>query len=461
MKKLLLLSGILFVYLSSFAQCADSTNIYSFTYKGQRYEVVKENKSWSDAVTCAVSRGGYLAHINDKQEDSAVFKQLSDFAGIILSNTTATNDGGGGSYVWLGGNDLASEGAWIWDGDTSGASSPFWNGGPGGTLVSGAYQNWGTDAVKTSKQEPDNYFDLQDVLAMGLVKWPVGNPTTTYGLAGQWNDLNDQNALYYLIEYDCAETTAFIQETSCSASYTSPSGKVWTTSAVYTDTIPNNAGCDSVITIDLTVNESTQHTEMASSCNVFTSPNGKEWTTTGIFKDTIANKAGCDSIITFDLTIVSPNNAVTKKKDTLTSASTVGTYQWLDCSNNYTPITGATNQYYVPTQNGEFAIEVTQSGCVDTSECQVFSLSSVAALYEDQIKIYPNPITDFLQISLKEGSMLNDVIVTDVAGRRYDVETVQKGKTLRRLNMSSMRPGTYMIIMEIDNYQIIRQVQKQ
>ena len=51
-----------------------------------------------------------------------------------------------------------------------------------------------------------------------------------------------------------AETTETITANVCD-SYTSPSGKTWTTSNTYSDTIANTAGCDSVITVNLTVRE--------------------------------------------------------------------------------------------------------------------------------------------------------------------------------------------------------------
>jgi uncharacterized repeat protein (TIGR03803 family) len=56
------------------------------------------------------------------------------------------------------------------------------------------------------------------------------------------------------IEAICVETADTITEVTCD-NYTSPSGRyTWTTSGTYKDTIPNAEGCDSVITINLTVN---------------------------------------------------------------------------------------------------------------------------------------------------------------------------------------------------------------
>lgn len=166
------------------AQCANSSNIYSFSYDGRTYEIVKENKTWTDAAACAVERGGILAEINDVNEQNALFNELSSNAGITNSNTIAP-DGGGGAYVWIGGNDLAIEGNWVWDGNNDGTQAQFWMGTYTGSPVGGLYNNWG--------DEPDDYFG-QDALGLSLNGWPLG-------FAGQWNDLNDSNALYFMIEH--------------------------------------------------------------------------------------------------------------------------------------------------------------------------------------------------------------------------------------------------------------------
>lgn len=175
---------------SSFAQCADSANVHAFNYGGTNYELVRENITWQGAAACAVSRGGYLAEIDDASENTALFAELTTNAGITFSNTTAP-DGGGGSYVWIGGNDLATEGTWIWDGDNTGASVQFWQGTASGTAVGGLYNNWGN--------EPDD-FNGQDALGLSLNGWPLGS-------AGEWNDVDETNQMYFLIEFPSSAGT--------------------------------------------------------------------------------------------------------------------------------------------------------------------------------------------------------------------------------------------------------------
>lgn len=170
---------------SSFGQCADSANIYSFYHNGNFYELVRESKTWVEASACAVERGGRLAEIMDGLEQDAIFNELTNNAGINNTNTIAS-DGGGASYVWIGGNDLNVEGDWIWDGDNFGGGAQFWVGASTGNPVGGLFNNWG--------DEPDDFGSGQDGLGFALTDWPLG-------VAGQWNDVYELNTLHYLIEY--------------------------------------------------------------------------------------------------------------------------------------------------------------------------------------------------------------------------------------------------------------------
>jgi ELWxxDGT repeat protein len=70
--------------------------------------------------------------------------------------------------------------------------------------------------------------------------------------------------------------------------------------------LQNAAGCDSTITLNLTILNSSSATETQTSCDSFIWPiNGQTYITSGQYIDTIPNAAGCDSIISLDLTIMS------------------------------------------------------------------------------------------------------------------------------------------------------------
>jgi gliding motility-associated-like protein len=99
-------------------------------------------------------------------------------------------------------------------------------------------------------------------------------------------------------------SSALLTPTVCDH-YRSPSGiYYWTNSGTYFDTLTNSYGCDSVITVNLIVKNNSYASISSTHCDNYYSPSGKySWSHTGIYKDTLLNKAGCDSVITIDLTI--------------------------------------------------------------------------------------------------------------------------------------------------------------
>ena len=86
-------------------------------------------------------------------------------------------------------------------------------------------------------------------------------------------------------------------------SYTSPSGNyTWTVSNTYNDTIPNAMLCDSVITINLTINNSSTASISESVCGSYDFF-GTILTSSGVYVETISNAMMCDSVITLTLDV--------------------------------------------------------------------------------------------------------------------------------------------------------------
>lgn len=208
-----------------------------------------------------------------------------------------------------------------------------------------------------------------------------------------------------------ASTYGMLTETVCD-SYTSPSGiYTWSASGLYTDTIANTAGCDSVITIDLTVLPSTFAVIDEAGCGSYTSPSGLyTWTSSGLYYDTIPNVFGCDSLITINLSIIVVDTSVTQSGSTLTANAAGIGYQWVDCASGYSAISGATSQSFTPLESGDYAVVVYQEGCEDTSACYTVTLVNLMEnTFESAISIFPNPTDGNVNVDL--GSWFDDVHV--------------------------------------------------
>ena len=90
---------------------------------------------------------------------------------------------------------LNSEQVWVDDG------TQFWQGGRGGSRVDGRFNNWPLGF------EPDN-FGLpsreQDAAGITLTGFPLDVPP--WGAPSQWNDVDINNNLYYVVEFDTGNT---------------------------------------------------------------------------------------------------------------------------------------------------------------------------------------------------------------------------------------------------------------
>ena len=181
----------------------DTLTTYPFTYNGISSEVVMNMHTWTMAAHVADLRGGHLVHLDSKEECDSVWDAIMNGAQVPF-NYTIVNDGGGIAYVWIGGTDQDSEGMWLWDGDDDGQGPIFWMGqgaagAGGGYPIGGAFNLWGGASTGTPN-EPDDFLSNQDAAAIGLEAWPQG--TGGLGIAGEWNDIDQANTLYYVIEYD-------------------------------------------------------------------------------------------------------------------------------------------------------------------------------------------------------------------------------------------------------------------
>ncbi len=209
----------------------------------------------------------------------------------------------------------------------------------------------------------------------------------------------------------CNATSSSISVSDCN-SYTSPSGNyIWTVDGTYLDTIVNENGCDSIITINLTIN-STNSSFTVTACDSMTSPSGNyTWTSSGTFMDTIPNSVGCDSVMMFNLTINTVDTSVSVSGATLTANASGATYQWLNCDSSNSPIAGETSQSYMA--NGNYAVVITKNGCTDTSACfNINSVGIVGIINNNLLIVFPNPsIGTFMIQSTSEGvySILNEL----------------------------------------------------
>ncbi len=247
-------------------------------------------------------------------------------------------------------------------------------------------------------------------------------------------------------------TESDISETSC-GSYTAPDGQIYNSSGIKTAVIPNATGCDSTITINLTVNHSTESSITETSCDSF-EWNGTTYTTSGDYSFTTINSAGCDSTaylhLTIDPTPATP--AITQDGTVLHSDAGDGN-QWYDLNGL---IHEAIYQDYEVTDYNGYYVIVTLSNCSSQPSNTIHVVATGIELSDIKriIKVYPNPVSDEFTIEMEGQNDRYAFEVVNASGMVvYDGSFTQKTK----VQTSNFAPGIYLIKIGTGNaYEFIK-----
>lgn len=214
-----------------------------------------------------------------------------------------------------------------------------------------------------------------------------------------------------------------------------------------THIIPNSVGCDSVITLNFTAISSTQFTDVQTACKEFTWINGVTYNTNNnTATHIIPNANGCDSIITLSLTINNVSDLSIESAGSTFSASLNGaTYQWINCDNN-TAIIGETNQSFTPSEAGNYAIQIEENGCIDTTNCVYFSTTvGLNEMENKKISLYPNPTSGKLTVNLNN-EQFDSIEVLSLDGKLLNTISIN-GKSQIELELNYNK-GVYLLVFK-------------
>ena len=235
-------------------------------------------------------------------------------------------------------------------------------------------------------------------------------------------------------------------------------GITYSGSGEYQKIYTSASGCDSIFTLQLTINQAADSTFNETACFAYLwSANGVTYTASGIYKDTITTVSGCDSILLLNLVIDSVDVGVSKNANVLTADQGGVTYQWLDCSIGMQEISGATSQSYIADKNGSYAVIITDGNCSDTSACiSVTSIGIGDNIMDDVFVIYPNPNTGTFSITFDVKQPTVKIRLISIDGKQILLDNRRDVKSLDyKINVA---PGKYFILIETNDGERIKEI---
>ena len=249
-----------------------------------------------------------------------------------------------------------------------------------------------------------------------------------------------------------------ISETICSGESYNFNGQTLTASGQYTSTLANSIGCDSLITLILTVsNPITTNLNVSNHCGTYDF-NGQTLSQSGTYNATFTTSNGCDSIVTLNFTYnAAPAPVITQSFMTLETDFGFQDYQWYLNGN---PIPGAIGPVHVPIQPGVYTVEVMAfNGCAGVSPGFSLGLVDVRQeILDMRLEIYPNPVSDVLFITTDYAEVLHlELIAAD--GRKLMMKTFSRET---HVPVSQLSAGMYLLrIRDSDGVQRNRRIMKE
>ncbi|MBL4703722.1 MAG: T9SS type A sorting domain-containing protein, partial [Flavobacteriales bacterium] len=144
--------------------------------------------------------------------------------------------------------------------------------------------------------------------------------------------------------------------------------------------------------------------------------------------------------------IITPiDNSVIQTLDSLVANAVGYDYQWIDCDNGNTDISGENQQFFIPALSGSYAIEISNGTCTVVSACMdiAVGISDIKGTLDFQV--HPNPFSNSVFIQ-SESIYKGVILIFDNLGKLL-LKKEYQGNDIT-LDLSDFAKGVYYLKLE-------------
>lgn len=145
---------------------------------------------------------------------------------------------------------------------------------------------------------------------------------------------------------------------------------------------------------------------------VFTSP--------GIYALDYTNEFGCEVSAMLELNVVVVDAEVELSGTDIIAVQSDAEYQWYQCDEGLSMLSGEINQAFTPSASGSYAVEIVIGDCSVLSQCLPFvitSLNGIEPSFTSDFWVYPNPAVEFTTVRSDHTKPV-EMRILDVTGRQ-------------------------------------------
>jgi hypothetical protein len=167
----------------------------------------------------------------------------------------------------------------------------------------------------------------------------------------------------------------------------------------------------------------------------------------GTYVEIFPRSCGGDSVVTLDLTVFPALNDLVSwfpSPGHLVATEVGVTYQWVNCDSGFASISGETNQIFIPSVNGQYAVVLSNGDCTDTSACITVLLTASGDPVFSSLSVCPNPAENRVDITITPASANMSLEIMNYTGQVVWAKSFSNTTTVTA-DLTTLAPGVYFV----------------